>query len=159
MTTATRTGLDAASEVPARDPKMFVEPDVWEREIKLLVRDHSFDVVTAERLFGQAVAYLITAMEVHGRLEIGCSASVDAAVHTFILDTRNYRQFCHRHFDGKFLDHVPELEPEEDGSVRRSGEVIEANGFQVDWPLWEQGSGKCKAGVECKGVRWSGVIV
>ncbi|MGR6919680.1 hypothetical protein ACU635_36075 [[Actinomadura] parvosata] len=49
-----------------RDPRSFVDPDVWDRQIKLLVRDHPWDTVMAERCFGQAIAYLITAMEKHG---------------------------------------------------------------------------------------------
>lgn len=127
-----------------RDPKSFVTPDVWEREIKLLVRDNPFDTVMAERLFGQGIAYLITAIEKHGQqLELGCGELVDAAVHAFILDTRNYREFCRQYFNGQFLDHVPEIERKCDGSVRRTAEVIEANGFQVDWPLWEKDYSKC----------------
>ncbi|MFC5185512.1 hypothetical protein [Actinomadura harenae] len=54
-----------ATEVLAttRDPRTFVDPDVWDREIALLVRDNPFDRVMAERIFGQGIAYLITAME------------------------------------------------------------------------------------------------
>lgn len=73
-------------EANSRDPKAYVEPDVWKRQIALLVRDHPFDTVMAERLFCQAVAYLITAMEKWGQhLEIGCGELVDTAVHAFIL--------------------------------------------------------------------------
>jgi hypothetical protein len=55
---------------------------VWEWQIVLLVRDHPFDVVMAERPFGQAIAYLITAVEKWGQgLEIGCGELVDPAVH------------------------------------------------------------------------------
>ena len=60
-----------------------------------------------------------------------------------LLATRNYREFCHRYFDGRFLEHIPEIERKYDGSVRRTAEVIEANGFQIDWPLWEKDFTKC----------------
>ncbi len=137
--------IDAPTEVaPWRDPRDFVTPDVWERQIALLTRDHPFDTVMAERLFGQAVAYLITAMEKWGQgLEVGCGRLVDMAVHAFILDTVNYREFCHRHFDGRFLEHVPELEFKYDGSVERTASVIAENGFPVDLPLWEHDFAKC----------------
>jgi hypothetical protein len=138
--------LARASESDAtwRDPKAFLAPQVWERQIKLLIRDNPFDVVMAERLFSQAVAYLITAMEKWGQgLEIGCGELVDTAVHAFILDTVNYRRFCHQHFDGRFLEHVPEIERKYDGSVERTARVIEANRFKVDWPLWEADFAKC----------------
>lgn len=128
---------------PWRHPKEFVPAEVWEREITLLTRDHPFDTVMAERLFGQAVAYLITAMEKWGQgLEIGCGRLVDIAVHTFILDTRNYREFCEQHF-GRFLEHVPEIAFKYDGSVQRTAHVIAENGFPVDWPLWEHDFAKC----------------
>lgn len=140
MTSATLTRHDNTT---ARDPRSFVTPEVWDRQIKLLVRDYPFDSVMAERLFGQAIAYLITAMEKYGQgLEIGCGQLVDTAVHAFILDTVNYREFCQRYF-GRFLEHVPEIERKSDGTVVRTAEVIAANGFQVDLPLWEADFAKC----------------
>ncbi|WP_243716021.1 hypothetical protein [Actinomadura darangshiensis] len=82
----------------------------------------------AGRLFGQAVAYLITAMEKWGeKLEIGCGPLVDIAVHGFILDTRNYREFCDRHF-GRFLKHIPAIDFRHDGPVERTAHSIEATG-------------------------------
>ncbi|MFI0371826.1 glycine-rich domain-containing protein [Actinomadura sp. 1N219] len=142
MTTGTVQDVGRTGTKP-RDPKSFVDPQVWERQIALLVRDHPFDTVMAERLFGQAVAYLITAMEKWGEnLEIGCGPLVDIAVHGFILDTRNYREFCDRHF-GRFMEHIPAVEFKHDGSVERTAHVIEVNGFAIDWPLWEADFAKC----------------
>lgn len=135
--------MATATEVQVRDPREFVSPQVWDREIALLVRDNPFDRVMAERVFGQGIAYLITAMEMWGRgLEIGCGELVDTGVHAFILDTANYRAFCERYF-GRFLDHVPEIDRKADGTVMRTAAVIADNGFAVDWPLWEKDSAKC----------------
>ncbi len=39
------------------------------------------------------------------------SAEIDKIWHTFILFTKNYRQYC-MHFLGKFIDHVPEVKKE-----------------------------------------------
>jgi len=133
-----------ATAVQLRDPRSFLAPEVWDREIALLVRDHPFDTVMATRLFGQAVAYLITAIEKHGQnLGLGCGELVDTAVHAFLLDTRNYREFSHRYFDGEFLEHIPEIDRKADGTVLRTAQVIEGNGFAVDWPLWEHDYAKC----------------
>ncbi|WP_243719529.1 hypothetical protein [Actinomadura sp. KC06] len=131
MTTGTVQDVGRTGSEP-RDPRSFVDPQVWERQVALLVRDHPFDTVMAERLLGQAVAYLITAMEKWGEeLEIGCGPLVDTAVHGFILDTRNYREFCDRHF-GRFLEHIPAVEFKHDGSVERTAQIIAANGFAIE---------------------------
>ncbi|MFD0857010.1 glycine-rich domain-containing protein [Actinomadura adrarensis] len=143
MTTALATARPEQPSATARDPRSFVRPEVWDRQIKLLTRDHPWDAVMAERVFAQAVAYLITAMEKWDeKLEIGCGPVVDIGVHGFILDTRNYRAFCAEHF-GRFLEHVPEIEFKYDGSVEKTARVIAANGFAVDWPLWEVDFAKC----------------
>lgn len=137
--------MTATMETPTttRVPRDFVAPEVWDRQIQLLTRDHPWDTVMAGRCFGQAVAYLITAMEKHGQhLGLGCGPLIDIAVHGFILDTVNYREFCQRHFGG-FLEHVPEIEFKYDGSVMKTAHVIENNGFAVDWPLWERDGARC----------------
>lgn len=134
---------DASSDTVTRDPRDYVSPEVWARQIALLVRDWPFDEVMAERLFGQAIAYLITAMEKHGQqLEIGCGYLVDIAVHAFILDTANYAAFCDKYF-GRFLHHIPEIDRKADGSVERTAKIIAANGFAVDWSLWKADYAKC----------------
>ncbi|MEU4898253.1 hypothetical protein AB0B12_38100 [Streptomyces sp. NPDC044780] len=133
-----------ATTIETRDPKSFVSPEIWDREIKLLVRDTQFDRVTAERVFGQAIAYLITAIETYDQdLGIGCGQTVDMGVHAFILDTRNYREFCAKYMNGGFLEHIPEIERKADGSVMRTAKIIEENGFEVDWPLWEKDALSC----------------
>lgn len=143
MATAALAGTSEQVGTAARDPRSFVTPEVWERQIALLVRDYPFDVVMAERLFGQAIAYLITAVEKWGQgLEIGCGELVDTAVHAFILDTRNYTAFCEK-YHGGFPHHVPEIDRKYDGSVERTAQVITENGFPVDWPLWQADFAKC----------------
>lgn len=127
---------------PTRDPRAYVTPEVWDREIQLLVRDNPFDVVMAERIFGQAIAYLITAMAHRGK-PLGVGQLVDYGVHALILDTKVYREFCAAHYGGNFLDHIPEIERKCDGTVERTARVIEAEGFVVDWPLWQHDFAKC----------------
>ncbi|MFC8515660.1 hypothetical protein [Streptomyces sp. NPDC057257] len=127
-----------------RDPRSFLSPKVWDRKIKLLVRDNPFETVTAVHIFGQAVAYLITAME-KGGLGLGCGYLVAMGVHAFILDIRNYADFCSRNFYGWFLHHTPEIQRKHDGTVMRTARVIESNGFAIDWPLWEQDALQCSS--------------
>jgi hypothetical protein len=143
MATAALAPVDKQAEATTRDPRSFVTPEVWDRQTALLVRDHPFDVVMAERLFGQAIAYLITAIEKWGQgLEVGCGELVDTAVHAFILDTRNYAAFREK-YHGEFLHHVPEIDRKYDGSVEPTPHVIAGNGFPVDWPLWQADFAKC----------------
>lgn len=46
--------MATATETRVRDPRDYVRPGVWHREIQLLMRDHPFDEVMADRLFGAA---------------------------------------------------------------------------------------------------------
>ncbi|MFD9411561.1 hypothetical protein ACFWBN_31685 [Streptomyces sp. NPDC059989] len=127
-----------------RNPRDYVSPEVWDREVTLLMRDYPFDEVMATRLFYAAVSYLVTAMEKYGQqLEMCCGRIVDIAVHVFILDTQNYREFSHKHFGGRFLEHIPEIVFKNDGSVERTAQIIHHNGFEVDWKLWEADYAKC----------------
>jgi hypothetical protein len=126
------------------DPRLYLPPEFWEREIALLARDHhTWDKVMAERVLGQAIAYLVTAMQSEA-VGLGCGELVDEGVHQLILDTRIYREFCARHNkDGEFLDHVPYIDRKADGSVMRTAEAISEFGFPVDWPLWEKDAASC----------------
>ncbi|GAB3501736.1 glycine-rich domain-containing protein [Amycolatopsis cihanbeyliensis] len=138
--------LDAPSTetVALRDPQDYLTPEVWNKEVALLMRDHPFDQSMAERLLGQAVAYLLTAMEPRGQhRELGPGELVDIAVHTLILDTKPYAEFCRRYNQGEYLHHVPEVERKVDGTVARTAEVVAERGFAVDWPLWEADFTKC----------------
>ncbi|MDH6113732.1 hypothetical protein P3T36_007510 [Kitasatospora sp. MAP12-15] len=131
-----------AAPTVTRDPHTYLSPQEWEREIQLLTRDHhDWDIVMAERVFCQAVAYLITVMQ-SDVVGVGCGELVDEGVHQLILDTKIYREFCDRHY-GKFLDHIPYIDRKADGTVMRTAEVIAAFGFAVDWPLWEKDAAKC----------------
>lgn len=131
-----------ATPTITRDPRSYVSPEVWDREIALLVRDHHmWDTVMAERVLGQAIAYLITAMQ-SGTPGLGCGELVDEGVHQLILDTKIYREFCQRHY-GQFLDHIPYIKRKADGSVMRTAQAVAAFGFAVDWPLWEKDASNC----------------
>src|SRR4051812_1414901 len=52
-----------STAVVIRDPKAYVTPDVWEREVALLLRNLENTRELAEAKFGQAIAYLVTCGE------------------------------------------------------------------------------------------------
>lgn len=146
MTTALAnpaTGIVPAPAGQVRNPRSFI-PEVWDKEIGLLCRDYPYDTVMAARVLGQAVAYVITAMEKRGQcLELTPGHVVDIGVHTLILDTPTWQMLCERYNDGQFLHHVPLVEMKRDSSVMRTAEIIARNGFEVDLPLWEIDANKC----------------
>ncbi|MFJ5608471.1 glycine-rich domain-containing protein [Streptomyces sp. NPDC093221] len=134
----------AAPVAPARDPRQFVSPAQWDKLVGLLMRDNPYDQVMAERVLGQAIAYLVTAMECRGQdLGLGPGHIIDIGVHTMILDTMAYADFCDHHNGGAFLHHVPEISVKGDGSVARTARRVAAHGFDVDWPLWAADAAKC----------------
>ncbi|MEU4180548.1 hypothetical protein [Streptomyces sp. NPDC026589] len=156
--------------VVIRDPKTYVTPDVWEREVALLLRNRENTRELAEAKFGQAIAYLITCGENPDAL-MGPSEQVDEAWHSFMLDSIPYHHFTNRHF-GRYIHHVPELpgtaagvpclsdeETTRGGHDSGSGgplvlkqtiKAIKAAGFEIDPDLWDMesaaGCNQCHAG-------------
>lgn len=128
----------------ARDPRTFISRDQWTKLVGLLMRDYPFDIVMAERVLGQGIAYLITATETRGqRLGLGPGSIVDIGVHAMILDTVAYAEFCQKYNNGHFLHHVPDVAMKADGAVARTAEQLARHGFTVDRPLWEADSANC----------------
>ncbi|MFJ4126511.1 glycine-rich domain-containing protein [[Kitasatospora] papulosa] len=129
---------------PARSPHGYIGDTQWAKLVGLLMRDHPFDSVMAERVLGQAVAYLITAMENKNRgLGMGPGKIVDIGVHMVMLDTKAYFALCDRFNGGTYLHHVPKIDMKDDGSVARTAEILAAAGWDVDQPLWAADSSAC----------------
>ncbi|MFJ8955920.1 class I SAM-dependent methyltransferase [Streptomyces sp. NPDC102381] len=68
-----------STAVKIRDPKTFVPQDVWARQVKLIMRDPEISQDKAERIFGQTIAYFVTAGE-NSDLIVGPSLEVDQGV-------------------------------------------------------------------------------
>ncbi|MFH9613792.1 hypothetical protein ACH4MM_08585 [Streptomyces pratensis] len=129
---------------PARSPHDYIGDTQWAKLVGLLMRDYPFDSVMAERVLGQAVTYLITAMENKGRsLGIGPGKIVDIGVHMVMLDTVEYFALCERFNGGAYLHHVPEVEMKGDDSVAHTADILAAAGWNVDRPLWAADSSAC----------------
>ncbi|MFC9424510.1 glycine-rich domain-containing protein [Streptomyces sp. NPDC056987] len=159
-----------STAVVIRDPKAYVTPDVWEREVTLLLRNPENTRELAEAKFGQAIAYLVTCGK-NPDLLMGPSKQVDEAWHSFMLDSIPYHHFTDRHF-GRYIHHVPELpgaaagalssaddEVKKDGRDAETGgplvlertiNAIRAAGFEIDPDLWGMESAadcnQCHAG-------------
>ena len=95
--------LDNPSRIRTKDPKELlnaVQPHIrhltvnvldsgmslWDREVALLLRDHTMVRDMAERVLGNAVMYTIGCME-HPEVHLGVGKLVDIGVHQLILDT------------------------------------------------------------------------
>ncbi|MFE3945851.1 glycine-rich domain-containing protein [Streptomyces sp. NPDC059118] len=159
-----------STAVVIRDPKAYVTPDAWEREVTLLLRNPENTRELAEAKFGQAIAYLVTCGN-NPDLLMGPSKQVDEAWHSFMLDSIPYHHFTDRHF-GRYIHHVPELPgvaagvlPSADDEVKKDGRdgetggplvlertinAIKAAGFEIDPDLWGMESAadcnQCHAG-------------
>lgn len=116
--------------------------DLWEREVRLLLRDSVAVRSLAERVLGQAVAYLVTAMESPG-VDIGPGCTVDIGIHQIILDTPVYFAFCEMYNGGAYKHHAPLVERRRDGTVMRTADVIREHGFEIDDELWEVDASDC----------------
>lgn len=98
----------------------------------------------AERIFGQAVAYLVTSAE-RPELRMGPAQAVDLGVHTFVLDTATYMAFCVQHA-GRYIHHIPHLpeEGEEQPHVLKGTvQAIRDSGFAIDQELWASQGADC----------------
>ncbi|MFF8783956.1 hypothetical protein [Streptomyces sp. NPDC015125] len=111
--------------------------DLWDREIALLMRDNVMVRDMAERILGNAVAYLVTAME-HPNVHLGVGKTVDMGVHQIILDTPVYFAFCDTYNHGRYKHHAPLIQRRTDGPVIRTGDFLRSNGFDADRELWDQ---------------------
>ncbi|MER0241308.1 hypothetical protein AAHZ94_04565 [Streptomyces sp. HSW2009] len=116
--------------------------DLWEREVRLLLRDSVAVRSLAERVLGQGIAYIVTAMENPG-VDMGVGYTVDIGVHQLILDTPLYFALCDAYNDGRYKHHAPLIERRRDGVVARTAELIRASGFAVDDELWAADEPEC----------------
>ncbi|WTJ00774.1 hypothetical protein OG713_43465 [Streptomyces sp. NBC_00723] len=51
---------------PVRCARDVVPADLWDKQVRLLMRDYPYDSVMAARVLGQGYAYLLTAMNHRG---------------------------------------------------------------------------------------------
>jgi hypothetical protein len=73
--------------------------------IRRIARDHCLDPLSAHTCFKQMLEYLYKAATTPGKIP-GPNVAADKAWHTFLLYSKDYREFCQGMF-GFFIDHQP----------------------------------------------------
>lgn len=144
---------------PVATGRSLVEPELFDRLTARIVADHDeIDHATAERIMDQALAFLGACAA--STAPLSPAKLVDIGWHTFILHTKDYREFCDR-IAGRFIDHVPTDDNGQDcqmcnacqdgGGDGKAHGALSASltalalaeaGYVVDAPLWKDG-GNC----------------
>lgn len=121
--------------------RSLVSDQLFERLVSTIIRGHRLSPAVATRIVDQALVFLAACAK-NPAARLGPSRLVDIGWHTFVLHTRDYRQFCDR-VAGRFIDHVPTEEedetadgPEAAATLRRTVRAIREAGFTVDTLLW-----------------------
>ena len=116
--------------------------DLYEREVRLLLRDAVAVRSLAERILDNAVMYTVTAME-RPDLHLGVGKVVDVGVHQLILDTPVYFAMCAAYNGGRYKHHAPLILRRGDGTVLRTADALRDNGFEPDEELWATDGANC----------------
>lgn len=117
-------------------PRELISPGLFSRLAYRVTEDEDTDPGTAERIVGQALAFL-QACALNPGAALSPSKAVDAGWHAFILHTADYAEFCDR-VAGRFIHHLPETPGERgDGApVRTTVDAMRTAGLPVDPGLW-----------------------
>lgn len=150
MTTAVQ--IDTGIGLRSRDPKELLNAvlphiahltvnivdsgmTLWDREIALLLRDHTMVRDMAERVLGNAVMYTLGCIE-HPEVHLGVGKLVDIGVHQLILDTPVWFAICDLYNGGRYKHHAPFIERRSDGLCLRTADFLTSIGFDIDEELW-----------------------
>ncbi|MEU3047951.1 MULTISPECIES: hypothetical protein [unclassified Streptomyces] len=118
-----------------RTGRALVGSDLFDSIAEFTATHFGYDLEKAERATDQALAFLATVGT--ATVKMVPSDDVDGALHSFILHTADYREFCEK-YAGRFLEHNPR--PGGGGrvleEVRATAHAIKANGFRVLDALW-----------------------
>jgi hypothetical protein len=145
-------------QIESRTGRSLVSPDLFNRLAERIVTDNGMDRAMSERIMDQALAFLGACAVTTAPLSP--SEKVDIGWHTFLMYTKDYRDFCDR-IAGRFIDHVPtdneqcqmcsKCQDEKPPSIGEGYAALNATftalavaeaGYVVDAPLWESG-GNC----------------
>lgn len=148
-------------EPPVRtDPRNLISTALFGRLVRRIVKDEQIEQAMAERIMGQALAFLKACADNPGA-GLSPSSAVDIGWHTFVLHTREYAAFCDR-VAGRFIHHEPTdgdacghskcvdtdcqsavaSEPVT-SSVADTVAAIRSSGLPVDKELWRANPADC----------------
>lgn len=134
--------------------RTLISPQLFDRLVNRIVKEHLVDQAMAVRIADQALAFL-GACAVTGK-PLSPSVTVDIGWHAFLMYTAEYAEFCQR-VAGRFIHHVPEdgegeqeaKDAQPEGRAHRvleeTAEAIRVAGYAVDSELWLC-RGKCTGG-------------
>ncbi|MEU1278366.1 hypothetical protein [Streptomyces sp. NPDC005805] len=118
-----------------RTGRDLVAPELFDSIAEFTAHHFGYDQGKAERSTDQALAFLATVST--ATVKMVPSDDVDGALHSFILHTSDYREFCQK-YAGRFLEHNPR--PGGGGrvleEVRATAHAMKAMGFMVMDDLW-----------------------
>ncbi|MEV7579823.1 hypothetical protein [Streptomyces erythrochromogenes] len=118
-----------------RTGRSLVSADLFDSIAEFTVIHFDYDQEKAERATDQALAFLATVGT--ATVKMVPSDDVDGALHSFILHTADYREFCEK-YAGRFLEHNPR--PGGGGrileEVQATAHAIKNSGFMVLDVLW-----------------------
>ncbi|MFE5191615.1 hypothetical protein [Streptomyces sp. NPDC056628] len=115
---------------------------LWDREVALLLRDHTMVRDMAERILGNAVMYTIGSIE-HPEVHLGVGKLVDYGVHQLILDTPVWWGIGRAYNGGAYKHHAPFITRRSDGLCLRTADFLKSIGFDVDDELWAIDGANC----------------
>jgi hypothetical protein len=118
-------------------PRDLISPRMHARLTRRIIADHGMDPAMAERIMGQALAFL-QACAVNPGGGLAPSDQVDKGWHAFILHTADYAEFCQR-VAGRFIHHRPTDPGQEDdggAAIHATLTAMRAAGLPVDEDLW-----------------------
>ncbi|MFD6249955.1 glycine-rich domain-containing protein [Streptomyces roseolus] len=132
-----------------RTGRALVSSDLFDSIAEFTVIHFGYHQETAERAADQALAFLATVGT--ATVKMVPSDAVDGALHSFILHTADYREFCEK-YAGRFLEHNPR--PGGGGrifeEVQATAHAIKANGFMVLDDLWTvDGANAAQCDADC----------
>ena len=142
--------LDRPASIRTRNPKELlnaVQPHIqhltvnvldggmtlWDREVTLLLRDHTMIRDMAERILGNAVMYTIGCIE-HPEVHLGVGKLVDTPVWWALCEVYNH---------GAYKHHAPFIERRRDGLCLRTADFLASIGFAIDEELWAIDGAEC----------------
>lgn len=117
----------------------------WRNQI---MQDHGLPLMEADAIISDTLSFL-TVCAMNPCNKFRPSKKVDIGWHQFILNTREYAEFCDR-VAGRFLHHVPERNAAPSGegtaiadALRPTVDAIEAARLPIHPELWFAEAGKC----------------
>ncbi|MBC6458046.1 hypothetical protein HKK72_09055 [Actinomadura sp. HBU206391] len=133
------------------DPRDLIPAALFRKLVRRIVADEEIGQAMAERIMGQALAFLKACADNPGA-GLAPSPVVEIGWHAFVLHTREYAAFCER-VAGRFIHHEPtddhkcggigDAPPPERGHLPATLAAMRVSGVPVDEPLWRGRSGDC----------------